>query len=149
MPYIIIKRVTASCFKQIPVKPRKLQTNTVNIHHSNLSDNKQHHWLLSKLHQTNVVCTKMYNASTRQLKTVCQMQVILYQTKRWWGNLYVITEIQNYLLPDGSLGPTYHDPYGSQSTGNGCHHWYFYSLEILRCVPRMQIVIRRWVPFEF
>ena len=45
-------------------------------------------------------------------------------------------EIQNYLLPDGSLGPTDHDPYGSQSTGNVSHHWCFYLLEILICVPR-------------
>ena len=36
------------------------------------------------------------------------------------------TEIQNDLLPYGSLGPTSHDPYGSKSTGNGSHHWYFY-----------------------
>ena len=33
------------------------------------------------------------------------------------------SEIQNYLLPYGSLGPTDHDPHGSQSTGNGSHHW--------------------------
>ena len=46
----------------------------------------------------------------------------------------------------GSLG---HDPYGSQSAGNGSHHWCFYSWEILRYVPRTQIVNSWWVPFEF
>ena len=57
-------------------------------------------------------------------------------------------EIQNYLLPYGSLGPTGHDPYQPQSTGNGSHHWWFYSFEILKCVPRMQVVSSSWVPFE-
>ena len=51
-----------------------------------------------------------------------------------------VAEIQNYLLPYGSLGPTGHDPYGSESTGNGSHHWCFYSMEILRCIPRTQVV---------
>ena len=59
------------------------------------------------------------------------------------------SEIQNYLRPDGSLGPTDHDPYGSQSTGNGSHHWCFYLLEILICVPRTQVVSSWWVRFEF
>ena len=45
-------------------------------------------------------------------------------------------------------GPWY-DPYRFQSTGNGSHHWIFYSLEILRCVPRTQVVSSWWVPFEF
>ena len=49
-------------------------------------------------------------------------------------------QIQIYLLTYGSLGPTSHDPYGSQSTGNGSHHWCFYSLKIFRCVPRTQVV---------
>ena len=53
-----------------------------------------------------------------------------------WNGL---AEIQNYLLIYGFLGPTGHDPYGFQSTGNGSHHQIFYSLEILRCVPRTQV----------
>ena len=32
-----------------------------------------------------------------------------------------------------------HDPYGSQGSGNGFHHGRFHTLEILRCVPRMQV----------
>ena len=36
----------------------------------------------------------------------------------------------------------------NQSTGNGSHHWFFYSLEILRCIPRTQVVSSWWVPFE-
>ena len=59
------------------------------------------------------------------------------------------SQIQNYLLGYGSLGPTGHDPYGSQSTGNGSHHWCFWSLEIFRCIPRMHVVGSPWVPFEF
>ena len=43
------------------------------------------------------------------------------------------------------MGPTGHDPYGSQSTGNRSHHWWFYSLEILRCIPRMLVVTSWWV----
>ena len=62
----------------------------------------------------------------------------------WPGmNTESSTEIQNYLLPYG------HDPYGSQSTGNGSHHWCFYLWEILRHIPWMQVVSSRWVPFEF
>ena len=34
-----------------------------------------------------------------------------------------LSEIQNYWLPYGSLGPMGHDPYGSHSTGNGSYHW--------------------------
>ena len=60
-----------------------------------------------------------------------------------------IPEIQNYLLPYGYLGPTDHGPYGSQSTGNGSQHWCLYSLGILRCIPRTQVVSSWWVPFEF
>ena len=43
----------------------------------------------------------------------------------------ITAEIQNYLLPYGSLRPTDHGPYGSQSSVNGSHHWCFYTLEIL------------------
>ena len=69
--------------------------------------------------------------------------------KIWGSTLIRNSEIQNYLLPHESLGPTSHDPYGSQSTGNGSHHWWFYSLKILRFIFRMQIVNSCWVPFEF
>ena len=95
--------------------------------------------------------------------------ILSYSSNKWeanviWNNClaptssFIITavhdngymaEIQNYVLPYGSLGPTDHDPYGSQSTGNGSHHWCLYSLEILRCVPRMQVISRWGVPFEF
>ena len=57
-------------------------------------------------------------------------------------------EIQNYWLPHGSVWSMGHDPYGSQSTGNGSHHWYFYTLENLGWVPRTQVVRSWWVPFE-
>ena len=43
------------------------------------------------------------------------------------GQIMACPEIQNYLLSYESLGPTGHDPYGSQSTWNGSHHWCFYS----------------------
>ena len=56
--------------------------------------------------------------------------------------LWMYTEIQNYLLPYGSMGPTDHVPYGSKSIGVFIH----WKLE-KRCVPRTQVV--RWVPFEF
>ena len=56
--------------------------------------------------------------------------------------------IQNYWFPYVSLGHMGHDPYGSQSTGNGSHHWYFYTLQILGCVPRTQVASSWWVPFE-
>ena len=59
------------------------------------------------------------------------------------------TEIQNHLISYGSLESMNHDPYRSQSTRNGSHHWCFYSLEILRCVPRIQVVSSWWVPFQF
>ena len=59
------------------------------------------------------------------------------------------SEIQNYWLPYGSLGPTGHDPYVSQHIGNGPHHWCFYSLGFLGFFPRMQVVSSWWVPFEF
>ena len=49
------------------------------------------------------------------------------------------SENQNYLLPYGSLGPTGNDPYVSRCTGNVPHHWCFYSLEILRWIPRMHV----------
>ena len=58
------------------------------------------------------------------------------------------TEIQNYLLPYGSRGsPTDYDPCGSPSTGNGSHHWCLCLLEILRRLPRTQVVSSWWVPF--
>ena len=54
-----------------------------------------------------------------------------------------------FLLPYGSLEPMCHDLYGSQRTGNGSHYWCFYSMEILRCIPRTQVVVNSWqVPFE-
>ena len=64
------------------------------------------------------------------------------------GSGATYAEIQNYWLPYRSLGPMGHDPYASQNTGNGSHHWYFYTLEILGCVPRTQVVNSWWVPFE-
>ena len=62
---------------------------------------------------------------------------------QWLISLTYMTfsEIYNYSLPCGSLGPTGHNPYGSQSTGDGSHHWCFYSLEILQCVPRAKPII--------
>ena len=51
-----------------------------------------------------------------------------YQFIKWvWKIDFCIsqgpTEIKKYLLPYGSLGPTGHDPFESQSTRNGSHHW--------------------------
>ena len=64
------------------------------------------------------------------------------------GTVWTWAQIQNYLLPNGSLGPTSHDHHGSQSTGNGSHHWCFYSLEILRCITRTQVVKQLMSPFR-
>ena len=49
-------------------------------------------------------------------------------------------EYQSYWLLYVSLRPMGHDPYGSHSTRNGSHHWYFHTLEILERVPRTQVV---------
>ena len=81
--------------------------------------------------------------------------IILWQLEQWHRKIpaaismtALLTEIQNYVLPYGSLGPTGYDPYRSQSTGNGSHHWCFLSLEILRCLPWTHVVSSWWVPFE-
>ena len=72
---------------------------------------------------------------------VCEIGLSWATEHLWWS------EIQKYLLLYGSLGPTGHDPYGSQSTRNGSHHWCLYSLENLMCDAG--IISRWWVPFEF
>ena len=54
----------------------------------------------------------------------------------------IYAEIQNYLLP-------YQNPYGTKSTGNASHHWCLYSLEILKCSPKTQVVSSWRVPFDF
>ena len=58
----------------------------------------------------------------------------------WVINNFIACYGVTYIRGFTSLWPTDHDPYGSQSTDNGSHHWCLYSLEILRCVPRMQVV---------
>ena len=56
-------------------------------------------------------------------------------------------EIQNYLLAFGCLGSTGHDPYVSQSIGNGSCHWCFYSLEIYQMHPQDAGIYQLMSPF--
>ena len=49
----------------------------------------------------------------------------------------VATEIQNFLLPYGSLAPQGHDRYGSQNTGNGSHSLMFLFTENFKMRPQV------------